>query len=129
MDLNKIANQQNICFVLPTYNEEGTIESIIEQIKAEEKKQNTYKFSILVVDDNSTDQTQAIVRKVIDSSENIYLITGQKKGLGDAYKRGFLFALDTLEAVVIFQMDSDGQHDAYLIPEFLKEIKAKLLKI
>ena len=78
----------------------------------------------MVVDDNSTDQTQAVVRKVIDSSENIYLITGQKKGLGDAYKRGFLFALDTLEAVVIFQMDSDGQHDAYLIPEFLKEIKA-----
>ena len=124
MDLNKLEKQQNICFVLPTYNEEGTIESIIEQIKAEEKKQNTYKFSILVVDDNSTDQTQAIVRKVIDSSENIYLITGQKKGLGDAYKRGFLFALDTLEAVVIFQMDSDGQHDAYLIPDFLKEIKA-----
>ena len=124
MDLNKLANQQNICFVLPTYNEEGTIERIIEQIKAEEKKQNIYKFSIVVVDDNSTDQTQAIVRKVIDSSENIYLITGQKKGLGDAYKRGFLFALDTLEAVVIFQMDSDGQHDASLIPMFLKEIKA-----
>jgi dolichol-phosphate mannosyltransferase len=124
MDLNKLEKQQNICFVLPTYNEEGTIESTIEQIKAEEKKQNTYKFSILVVDDNSTDQTQAIVRKVIDSSENIYLITGQKKGLGDAYKRGFLFALDTLEAVVVFQMDSDGQHDASLVPEFLKEIKA-----
>ena len=65
MDLNKLEKQQNICFVLPTYNEEGTIESTIEQIKAEEKKQNTYKFSILVVDDNSTDQTQAIVRKVL----------------------------------------------------------------
>ncbi len=119
-----MANQDNICFVLPTYNEEGNIENIIAQIKAEEKKQNIYNFSILVVDDNSTDQTQAIVKKVIDSSENIYLITGQKKGLGDAYKRGFLFALDTLEAVVIFQMDSDGQHEASLIPEFLKEIKA-----
>ena len=124
LDINTLANQDNICFVLPTYNEEGNIENIIAQIKAEEKKQNIYNFSILVVDDNSTDQTQAIVKKVIDSSENIYLITGQKKGLGDAYKRGFLFALDTLEAVVIFQMDSDGQHEASLIPEFLKEIKA-----
>ena len=94
LDINTLANQQNICFVLPTYNEEGTIESIIAQIKAEEKKQNIYKFSILVVDDNSIDQTQAIVKKVIDSTENIYLITGQKKGLGDAYKRGFLFALE-----------------------------------
>ena len=42
MDLNQAANQQNICFVLPTYNEEGTIESIITQIKAVEKKQNIY---------------------------------------------------------------------------------------
>ena len=41
MDLNKLANQHNICFVLPTYNEEATIESTIAQIKAEEKKQNT----------------------------------------------------------------------------------------
>ena len=123
MDLNKLANQQNICFVLPTYNEEGTIESVITQIKAVEKKQNIYNFSILVVDDNSSDQTQAIVKKVIDSGENIHLITGQKKGLGDAYKRGFLFALDTLDAAVIFQMDSDGQHEVSLIPEFLKEIK------
>jgi len=124
MDMSTLENQQNICFVLPTFNEEGTIESIISQIKAEEKKQNTYTFSILVVDDNSIDQTQAIVKKSIDSNENVHLITGQKKGLGDAYKRGFLFALDTLEADVIFQMDSDGQHDVSLIPEFLKEIKA-----
>ena len=124
MDINRLANQQNICFVLPTYNEEGTIERIIAQIKAEETKQNIYIFSILVVDDNSIDKTQDIVKRVIDSTENIYLITGQKKGLGDAYKRGFLFALETLEAGVIFQMDSDGQHEASSIPDFLKEIKA-----
>ena len=124
MDINRLANQQNICFVLPTYNEEGTIERIIAQIKAEETKQNIYSFSILVVDDNSIDKTQDIVKRVIDSTENIYLITGQKKGLGDAYKRGFLFALETLEAGVIFQMDSDGQHEASSIPDFLKEIKA-----
>ena len=122
MDINRLANQQNICFVLPTYNEEGTIERIIAQIKAEETKQNIYSFSILVVDDNSIDKTQDIVKRVIDSTENIYLITGQKKGLGDAYKRGFLFALETLEAGVIFQMDSDGQHEASSIPDFLKEV-------
>ena len=37
--------------------------------------------------------------------------------------RGFLFALETLPGV-IFQMDSDGQHEASSIPDFLKEIKA-----
>ena len=124
MDIDSEVIKKNICFVLPTYNEEGNIENTIEQILVEEKKQNKYVFSILVVDDNSTDQTQPIVRRIIESKDNIYLVTGEKKGLGDAYKRGFLHAVEILEADIIFQMDSDGQHDVALVPEFLKDIAA-----
>jgi len=122
MDIDSKVIKKNICFVLPTYNEEGNIENTIGQILIEEKKQNQYVFSVLVVDDNSTDQTQAIVKRIIDSKDNIHLLTGEKKGLGDAYKRGFLHAVDILKADVIFQMDSDGQHDVSLVPQFLKDI-------
>jgi dolichol-phosphate mannosyltransferase len=124
MDIDSKVIKKNVCFVLPTYNEEGNIENIIEQILIEEKKQNQYVFSVLVVDDNSADQTQAIVKRIIDSKDNIHLLTGEKKGLGDAYKRGFLHAVDILKADIIFQMDSDGQHDVSLVPEFLKDISA-----
>ena len=91
MDIDSAAIKKNICFVLPTYNEEGNIEDTIQKILFEETKQNLYLFSILVVDDNSSDLTQGIVRRIMDSKENIHLITGEKKGLGDAYKRGFFF--------------------------------------
>ena len=123
MDIDSKTVNQKICFVLPTYNEEENIENIIELITQEGHNQSKSVFSILVVDDNSSDQTQDIVKRVIDSANNVYLISGQKKGLGDAYKRGFVFAIDSLEADVIFQMDADGQHDTALIPQFLNAIE------
>ena len=123
MDIDSINTNFKICFVLPTYNEEENIENIIQQILKEEKNQSKHTFSILVVDDNSTDETQTIVQRYISLNSKVHLVTGQKKGLGDAYKRGFKFALNDLKADVIFQMDSDGQHDASLIPDFVSYIE------
>ena len=123
MDIDSNNTNYKICFVLPTYNEEENIESIIQQILEEEKNLNQHAFLILVVDDNSTDETQAIVQRYISTNPNIRLVTGEKKGLGDAYKRGFKFAINNLDADLIFQMDSDGQHDASLIPDFVSYIE------
>ena len=123
MDIDSINTNFKICFVLPTYNEEENIENIIQQILKEEKNQSKHTFSILVVDDNSADETQAIVQRYISTNPKIHLVTGEKKGLGDAYKRGFKFAINDLDADLIFQMDSDGQHDASLIPNFVSYIE------
>ena len=123
MDIDSINTNFKICFVLPTYNEEENIENIIQQILKEEKNQIKHTFSILVVDDNSTDETQAIVQRYTSLNSKVHLVTGQKKGLGDAYKRGFNYALNDLQADLIFQMDSDGQHDTSLIPHFVSSIE------
>ncbi len=123
MDIDSLNTNLKICFVLPTYNEEENIENIIKQILEKAVHQNANTFSILVVDDNSSDDTQSIVKRLISLNQNIHLISGQKKGLGDAYKRGFAFALNDLNADLIFQMDSDGQHDASLIPNFINHIE------
>ena len=123
MDIDSINTNFKICFVLPTYNEEENIENIIQQILKEEKNQSKHTFSILVVDDNSSDETQTIVQRYTSLNPKVHLVTGQKKGLGDAYKRGFKFALNDLKADLIFQMDSDGQHDTSLIPNFVSYIE------
>ena len=123
MDIDSINTNFKICFVLPTYNEEENIGNIIQQILKEEKSQSKHTFTILVVDDNSTDETQTIVQNYISSNSKVHLVTGQKKGLGDAYKRGFKYALNDLKADLIFQMDSDGQHDTSLIPDFVSYIE------
>ena len=123
MDIDSINTNFKICFVLPTYNEEENIGNIIQQILKEEKSQSKHTFTILVVDDNSTDETQAFVQRYISLNSKVHLVTGQKKGLGDAYKRGFKYALNDLKADLIFQMDSDGQHDTSLIPDFVSYIE------
>ena len=123
MDIDSINTNFKICFVLPTYNEEENIGNIIQQILKEEKSQSKHTFTILVVDDNSTDETQTIVQRYIALNSKVHLVTGQKKGLGDAYKRGFKYALNDLKADLIFQMDSDGQHDTSLIPDFVSYIE------
>ncbi|RZO96146.1 MAG: glycosyltransferase [Gammaproteobacteria bacterium] len=122
MDLNSNVSDMQVCFVLPTYNEEGNIKEIIQDILAVEVDLEGPVFSILVVDDNSKDRTQEIVRGIILDNNSVSLLTGAKQGLGDAYKRGITFALDNLNPDIIFQMDSDGQHDAALIPHFLEEL-------
>jgi len=78
-----------------------------------------YKLSILVVDDNSPDNTAELVKGLMPNYPGLNLISGEKKGLGDAYKRGIDYALKNLDADLFIQMDADGQHDPGLIPKFI----------
>lgn len=127
MDLVVEKNKKSIikaqvCFVLPTFNEADNICNIIEAIFEQQVNVPDYQFKILVVDDNSPDGTQQIVNQLIEKYDSLYLIAGEKNGLGNAYKRGFAFALKTLNPDFIFQMDSDGQHDPQIIPNFISQV-------
>ena len=73
MDIDSLNNKLKICFVLPTYNEEENIENIIKQILDEERNQSTDTLSILVVDDNSSDETQDIVKGLISLNQKRFL--------------------------------------------------------
>ena len=112
-------NIKNICVVLPTYNEVGNIHSILEKIFLNQTMLHGYKLSVLVVDDNSLDNTAEIVKILIPKYSGLNLMSGEKRGLGDAYKRGIDYALKKLKADLIIQMDADGQHDPGLIPKFI----------
>ena len=78
-----------------------------------------YNLLILVVDDNSSDDTQTIIKKLMELSNDIHMITGAKIGLGDAYTRGFSYALEKWNPSLIIQMDADGQHDPSVIKKFI----------
>ena len=51
------------CVVLPTYNEAENIESITKAIFALQSNIDTHQLYVIVVDDNSPDGTQEIVKK------------------------------------------------------------------
>lgn len=112
-----------IVIIIPTYNERKSIENTITKIEEITKTmRKKHEFMILVVDDNSPDGTQDIVRKLSDKYKNISLLTGTKEGLGVAYARGMKYAMDELYADFVFEMDADGQHDPKYLPDFVEKI-------
>ena len=51
----------------------------------------------------------------------LYLLCGEKKGLGAAYTRGFEYILHNIPCDYIMEMDADLQHNPKDIPRFLSK--------
>jgi dolichol-phosphate mannosyltransferase len=108
--------------IIPTYNEKGNIERIIPAVEEVFKEVKSYETGILIVDDSSPDGTGEIVKDLMKQYDNLHLLVGQKNGLGAAYLRGMAYAINELNADVMFEMDADFFHDPKKIPEFLQKI-------
>ena len=69
----------DITFFVPCYNEEKNIQNTINTLISSLKKFNL-KFEIIIVDDCSTDNTNKIIKEIIESNIdlNIELITNNK---------------------------------------------------
>ncbi|MDQ1250985.1 MAG: hypothetical protein QG646_54 [Euryarchaeota archaeon] len=101
---------QNITVVLPAFNEEVSIGSIVLLTKH-------YSDNVIVIDDGSSDRTAAIARRA-----GAHVIVHEvNKGKGVALKTGFTAAAK-LGADIIVTMDSDGQHDPAEIPKLVAPI-------
>ena len=100
--------------IIPTYNEADNIILLLGNIIGLSEK-----FDILIVDDNSPDNTAGLVRDFAEkqgltdpgSSNIIYIESRQGKlGLGTAYLHGFRFALEK-GYEFMFEMDADFSHN------------------
>lgn len=114
--------KQKAVLVIATYNEKENIAKLLPQVLEHTTDIANWDVTILVVDDNSPDGTQDVVRSFMKQNRRVHLLTGEKQGLGAAYRRGFSYAIDTFDPEILFEMDGDLQHDPRLIPSFLKKI-------
>lgn len=106
--------------VIPTYNEELNIKSLIEKINYILKGLD---FAILVADDNSKDDTAKIVKNLQKDFDNLYLLErGGKYGLASAYIDGFKYGAD-LGYKAFIQMDADFSHNPEYLPLMIEKIK------
>jgi len=106
--------------IIPTYNENDNIESIIKEVLHQGKE-----FEVLIVDDNSPDGTSNTVKRIKKNKGNrVHLITREgKMGLGGAYISGFKWAL-ARNYDFIYEMDADFSHD----PSNLIELRKTLIE-
>ncbi|MEM7333722.1 MAG: glycosyltransferase family 2 protein [Chloroflexota bacterium] len=91
---------QKIVVVIPAYNEERFIGSVVLQAKQ-------YAETVIVVDDGSADQTAAVAEKA-----GAHVIVHEaNQGKGGALNTGFEMARQ-YGADAVVTIDADGQHDA-----------------
>lgn len=106
-----------IAVVMPTYNEAANIGKMIDVLfETIFPAMDGFDMHLVVADDTSPDGTGRIVTDRMTVHERLHLSTGERRGLGHAYVRGFSFAMDQLSADAVVEMDADFQHDPrYLI--------------
>ena len=93
--------------IIPTYNEIENIERIIHAVF-----QLPSSFHVLIVDDNSPDETfQKVAELQKQYPEKLFLeVRSKKSGLGTAYVHGFKWALSH-NYEYIYEMDADFSHN------------------
>ncbi len=112
----------NAVIILPTYNERENILTMLETITLVIKSIPQINFSILVADDLSPDGTKNAVLAFQKLHKNVYALSGKKEGLGKALLRGMAYAVETLHADILIQMDADRSHDPKVLPQFIEKL-------
>lgn len=112
-----------IVHIIPTFNEKENIGQMIESLLKISKEYPKWKTEILVVDDNSPDQTAKIVKKYQRKYPNVHLLTKGKDGLGRALILGYDYAMKKLNADVVIPNDADFQWDPGDYPKLVKKIE------
>ncbi len=109
----------HVAVIVPTYNEEENIESLVTQLLALPTG-----VHVIIVDDNSPDGTGAIADRLAAESEGRMEVIHRagKLGLGTAYIAGFRRAL-AAGAELICTMDADFSHNPRYIPAMVEKIE------
>jgi dolichol-phosphate mannosyltransferase len=104
--------------IIPTYNEQDNIVSMIEKVFSLEQG-----LDLLIIDDNSPDGTANLVKNLQKKfTENLHLIQREGKlGLGTAYIKGFKWALNH-SYQYICEMDCDFSHNPDDLPRLRKAL-------
>ena len=101
-------NNSHVCVIIPMYNEERSIASVIRDVRA-------YVSDIIVIDDGSLDDSFA---RACATGVQVYR-QPRNIGKGAALQRGFDIALEQHFDIII-TLDADGQHRASDIPKLIK---------
>lgn len=113
IDHTGLDDQQKIVVIIPCFNEEATIGSVI--VKARK-----YADEIVVIDDGSADGTVKVAKDIGAT------VISHRMNLGKsaAIKTGFKYALKTDFSFAV-TLDGDGQHDAHEIPRMITQLHEK----
>ena len=104
-----------VLLIIPAYNEEESLRSLIEEIKAV-----CPEVDYLVVNDCSSDDTERLLEELGAN----YITLPCNMGIGGAVQSGYRYAAQNGYDIAI-QIDGDGQHDVRFVKDMVKIIEDK----
>jgi hypothetical protein len=111
MKLSTIIERSNIAVIIPAWNEESTIEAVIDDLK------KNFDCDVIVINDASLDETairaEKAGAKVLSLPVNLGAWGATQTGLRYALRQGYH---------QVITMDADGQHDSKFIHNLLVPI-------
>jgi glycosyltransferase involved in cell wall biosynthesis len=105
--------------LLPCLNEEESIESCVQNI-LDTLRSTEESFELVIVNNDSTDNTPAIAKALSDKNSEIVVVHELRRGYGSAYLCGFEHARGDF----MVMLDCDNTYDVSTIPQFIKALEA-----
>lgn len=111
-----MAKLQKVTVVIPCYNEAKSIGKVITQFPVAQLRQQGFALHVLVIDNNSSDNTAAVAKKA--GAEVLY---EPRRGKGNALRTGFAQVSADTDFVVM--LDGDNTYDSGEIIRLLEPLR------
>ena len=109
---------KTITFLIPAFNEEGNVEELYEQISKNIKLHENYNFSILFVENGSTDKTLLKLEKLASKDKKVKVLKLSRNFKMDGAIAAGISAVDS-DATII--MTANLQDDPSIIGNFIEK--------
>ena len=103
-----------VSFLIPAFNEEATIEEIIERVFA-----LPFEKQVIVVDDGTTDGTPQILERLKQGRDDLLVISTPNTGKGAALRT----AIPHIEGEIAVIQDADLEYDPGDVPMLIEPIE------
>ncbi|KAF2514026.1 DUF2062 domain-containing protein [Flavobacterium zhairuonense] len=107
-----LLNSTSFCVIVPTYNNQKTLKKVLDSVLE-------FTSNVIIVNDGSTDETPEILKHF---SQLTQIHHPTNLGKGRALRNGFRKAIE-MQFEYAITIDSDGQHFASDIPNFISAIQ------
>jgi glycosyltransferase involved in cell wall biosynthesis len=107
-----------VSVIIPTFNEAATIRKVVEAVRS--VTMEGVAFEIVVVDDGSTDGTDALCREALAGTIDVFAQQPRNRGKGAAIRRGLVCA----SGEIVLIQDADLEYSPSEYPKLLAPLLA-----
>jgi len=113
---------KKITLMVPCYNEENGIVEVMKDIPYKKMKKLGYKIEVLVIDNNSSDNTSKVAKKL-----GARVVFEEKPGKGNAIRKGFDSVSKDTDYVIM--LDGDDTYKPYEMNRLIEPLESGFCEI